>query len=331
MRHAVIGAGAWGTTLAILLRQKGYDVVLWERDAKLANRINEEGCNEDYLPNAPFPGGLRATNDLDEAVSGKDMVTLAVPSQFARRVVERIDPSKLGDAALVSVAKGIENKTLMTVTQIARDVLEGLPPERIAALSGPSHAEEVVKKIPTAVVAASESKHTAEAVQRAFMTPAFRVYSTDDLLGVELGGAFKNVIAVGAGIIDGLGLGDNTKAAIMTRGVAEIARLGTAMGARQETFAGLSGIGDFFVTCTSRHSRNRRVGEMIGSGMTLAEAIESMKAVAEGVDTSRSAVELSERSGVETPITREVYRTLFEGKDPLKATQDLMTRTMKSE
>jgi glycerol-3-phosphate dehydrogenase (NAD(P)+) len=163
------------------------------------------------------------------------------------------------------------------------------------------------------------------------MTPAFRVYSSDDLLGVELGGAFKNVIAVGAGVIDGLGLGDNTKAAIMTRGVAEIARLGTAMGARQETFAGLSGIGDFFVTCTSRHSRNRRVGEMIGSGMTLAEAIESMKAVAEGVDTSRSANELSERHGVETPITREVYRTLFEGKDPLKATQDLMTRTMKSE
>ena len=239
--------------------------------------------------------------------------------------------TSIKDSILVSVAKGIEIKSLMTMSQMLKEVFPSIVEEQVVALSGPSHAEEVSRKVPTAVVAASKSHGTSKAVQSAFMTSYFRVYSSTDILGVELGGAFKNVIAIGAGIIDGAKFGDNTKAAIMTRGVAEIARLGVAMGASPETFSGLSGMGDLIVTCMSRHSRNRYVGEQIGAGKKLKEVLASMEMVAEGVETSRSASELSKKLDVETPITTEVYKILFEDKDPVEATNDLMTRDMKME
>ena len=256
---------------------------------------------------------------------------LAVPSQFLRSVIDEVSYSDIKNSILVSVAKGIENKHLMTMSQMLKDVHPNLNDEQIGVLSGPSHAEEVSKRIPTAVVAASTELETSKSIQAAFMNSYFRVYSSTDILGVELGGAFKNVIAIGAGIIDGAGFGDNTKAAIMTRGVAEISRLGMAMGARPETFAGLSGMGDLIVTCMSKHSRNRYVGEQIGKGKTLKEVLKSMEMVAEGVETSRSASKLAENNNVETPITTEVYKILFEDKDPVKATTDLMTRDMKTE
>jgi glycerol-3-phosphate dehydrogenase (NAD(P)+) len=259
------------------------------------------------------------------------MIIVAVPSQFARNVLSALSYSDIGDAIIVSVSKGIEKGTLMTMSQMFIDELKGLPPDQIGVVSGPSHAEEVVKKIPTTVVAASTDKDTAGLIQAAFMTSYFRVYSTQDILGVELGGAFKNVIAIAAGIIDGVGYGDNTKAAVMTRGIKEISRLGIALGAQPATFSGLSGMGDLIVTCMSRHSRNRFVGEKIGSGLTLEQVLKSMSAVAEGVETSRSASQLAAGNNVETPITSEVYNVLFENKNPIKATTDLMTRNMKEE
>jgi glycerol-3-phosphate dehydrogenase (NAD(P)+) len=235
------------------------------------------------------------------------------------------------DAVIVNVAKGIENGTLMTMSEMIRDTFPGLPRERIATLSGPSHAEEVSRKIPTTVVAASESLEIARLVQAAFMVPYFRVYASDDIRGVEMGGSLKNVIAIAAGIVDGASLGDNTKAALMTRGIAEIARVGVAMGAHVRTFSGLSGIGDLMVTCMSRHSRNRHVGVEIGKGRKLPEILAEMVMVAEGVATTQSAHDLARRVGVEVPIVDQVYKILFEGKDPLKACHDLMTRDPKGE
>jgi len=245
--------------------------------------------------------------------------------------VKKINYRKIEDAILVSVSKGIENTSLMTMSQMLKDVFAHINENQIGVISGPSHAEEVSQMIPTAVVAASVDIETSKAIQAAFMTSYFRVYASTDILGVELGGAFKNIIAIGAGIIDGAGFGDNTKAAIMTRGVAEISRLGLAMGARPETFAGLSGMGDLIVTCMSRHSRNRYVGEQIGKGKKLKQILKSMEQIAEGVETTRSAKQLAAKIDIETPITNEVYKILFEDKDPVKATTDLMTRDMKTE
>jgi glycerol-3-phosphate dehydrogenase (NAD(P)+) len=259
------------------------------------------------------------------------MIVLAVPSQFLRGIVKEINYSAIRNSILVSVAKGIENKTMMTMSQMLKDVFPSLDEGQIGVISGPSHAEEVSRKIPTAVVAASSEMETSKSIQAAFITAYFRVYSSLDIVGVELGGAFKNVIAIGAGIIDGVKFGDNTKAAIMTRGIAEISRLGEAMGAHPDTFAGLSGMGDLIVTCMSRHSRNRYVGEQIGSGKKLKQVLKSMDMVAEGVETSRSVTQLSKKHNIETPIADEVYKILFEDKDPVKATTDLMTRDKKME
>jgi glycerol-3-phosphate dehydrogenase (NAD(P)+) len=259
------------------------------------------------------------------------MIVLAVPSQFLRHVIEEIPISNIKNTFLVNVAKGIETNTTFTMSQMLKSVIPALSDDQLGILSGPSHAEEVSRHIPTAVVAASKSKDTSKFIQSAFMNSYFRVYSSVDILGVELGGAFKNVIAIGAGIIDGAKFGDNTKAAIMTRGIAEISRLGIAMGALPETFAGLSGMGDLIVTCMSRHSRNRYVGEQIGAGKTLKQVLSSMDMVAEGIETSRSASQLAKKYDVETPITFEVYNILFEEKDPVTATTDLMTRDMKME
>lgn len=331
MKISVLGAGGWGTTLAILLHYNGHNVTLWEYKKSYARELNKKRINIDYLPGIKIPKEISINSDIEESTIDKNLIVLAVPSQYLRNIVKRVGSNSIRDTILVSVSKGIEKDTTMTMSQLLLDVYPSLNENQIGVISGPSHAEEVSRRIPTAVVAASVDMETSKTIQAAFMTSYFRVYSSTDILGVELGGAFKNVIAIGAGIIDGAGFGDNTKAAIMTRGVAEISRLGLAMGARPETFAGLSGMGDLIVTCMSRHSRNRYVGEQIGKGKKLKTIIKSMEQVAEGVDTTRSAKELAEKHKVETPITNEVYKILYEDKDPIKATTDLMTRDMKTE
>ena len=331
MNIAVLGAGAWGTTLAILLHYNGHKVTLWEYKKEIAEEINKNRENKTFLPGTPIPEDLKISYRLQESITDKELIVLAVPSQFLRGVMQQISFADIKNTIFVNVAKGIENKTLMTMSSMLKDVFPDIQNEQLGILSGPSHAEEVCKRIPTAVVSASTVNETAKTIQVAFMNSYFRVYSSTDLLGVELGGAFKNVMAIGAGIIDGAKFGDNTKAAIMTRGIAEISRMGIAMGAKPETFSGLSGIGDLIVTCMSQHSRNRYVGEKLGSGLKLKEILESMYAVAEGVETSRSASQLAKKVGVDAPITNEVYKILFEDKDPIKATSDLMTREMKAE
>ena len=331
MKISVLGAGGWGTTLAILLHYNGHNVTLWEYKKGYARQLIKKRINTDYLPGIKIPKEILITSDIEESSDDKNLIVLAVPSQFLRNVVKKIHYQKIQDAILVSVSKGIEKKSLMTMSQMLKDVFPHINENQIGVISGPSHAEEVSQMVPTAVVAASVDIETSKAIQAAFMTSYFRVYASTDILGVELGGAFKNIIAIGAGIIDGAGFGDNTKAAIMTRGVAEISRLGLAMGARPETFAGLSGMGDLIVTCMSRHSRNRYVGEQIGKGKKLKEVLKSMEQIAEGVETTRSAKQLAAKIEIETPITNEVYKILFEDKDPVKATTDLMTRDMKTE
>ena len=324
MKVSVLGAGGWGTTLAILLHYNGHSVTLWEYQKSYAKELIKKRINSLYLP------GVNIHN-LEDATTGKNLIVLATPAQFLRGVVKKIVYANIKNAIVVSVSKGIEKGTLMTMAEMLVDVHPKLTKEQIGVLSGPSHAEEVSRRIPTVVTAASEDEETSKTIQASFMNSYFRVYSSTDILGVELGGAFKNVIAIGAGIIDGAGFGDNTKAAIMTRGVAEISRLGLAMGARPETFTGLSGMGDLIVTCMSKHSRNRYVGEQLGKGKKLKQILKSMEMVAEGVETSRSASQLAKKYDVETPITNEVYKILFEDKDPIKATNDLMTRGMKME
>lgn len=331
MKISVLGAGGWGTTLAILLHYNGHNVTLWEYEKSYARHLLKTRINTDYLPGIKIPKEILITHDIEESSDDKNLIVLAVPSQFLRDVVKKINYRKIEDTILVSVSKGIEKNSLMTMSQMLKDVFHHISENQIGVISGPSHAEEVSQMVPTAVVAASVDIETSKAIQAAFMTSYFRVYASTDILGVELGGAFKNIIAIGAGIIDGAGFGDNTKAAIMTRGVAEISRLGLAMGARPETFAGLSGMGDLIVTCMSRHSRNRFVGEQIGKGKKLKEVLKSMEQVAEGVETTRSAKQLAAKIEIETPITNEVYKILFEDKDPVKATTDLMTRDMKTE
>lgn len=328
----VLGAGSWGTALAALLAAAGHSVVLWDRSQERVEEISNTRVNSRFLPDVPIPEEVHPVADLQEAVQGRKIVVVAIPSQFVREVVAGIGPEVAGSEAIyVSTAKGIENKTLMRMSQVLIETIPNLDPDRVVALSGPSHAEEVARKIPTAVVAASASAETARRIQETFMTPFFRVYTHTDIVGVELGGALKNIIALAAGIGDGVGYGDNTKAALMTRGLVEITRLGVALGAERLTFAGLSGMGDLIVTCMSRHSRNRYVGEQIGRGRKLEEILQEMVMVAEGVRTTESAYELAERHHVEMPITREVYRVLFEGKSPRQAVYDLMTRRAKFE
>jgi len=331
MKISVLGAGGWGTTLAILLHYNGHNVTLWEYKKSYARHLLKKRINTDYLPGIKIPKEILISSDIEESSDDKNLIVLAVPSQFLRDVIKKINYHAIEDTILVSVSKGIEKTTLMTMSQMLKDVFPHINENQIGVISGPSHAEEVSQMVPTAVVAASVDIETSKAIQAAFMTSYFRVYASTDILGVELGGAFKNIIAIGAGIIDGAGFGDNTKAAIMTRGVAEISRLGLAMGARPETFAGLSGMGDLIVTCMSRHSRNRYVGEEIGKGKKLKQILNSMEQVAEGVETTRSAKQLAAKIEIETPITNEVYKILFEDKDPVKATTDLMTRDMKAE
>ncbi len=331
MKVTVLGAGSWGTTLAIVLENNGHEVTLWEFNKTYAKNLIKYRVNKVFLPNVKIPEGISITNNLNEAVENKHMIVIAIPTQFIRGSLEKLRKKDFKNTIFVSVSKGIEKGTLLTVSGIIKDVLPKVNRGKIGALSGPSHAEEVSRKIPTAVVAAANDEEVAKIIQSAFMNSYFRVYYTTDLIGVELGGAFKNVIAIGAGIIDGVGFGDNTKAAIMTRAIAEITRLGMEMGARRETFAGLSGMGDLIVTCMSRHSRNRYVGEQIGQGKKLKEIIASMKMVAEGVETCRSVNELAAKMQVDIPISRAVYDVLYNDADPQMVTYELMTREMKPE
>lgn len=331
MNCCVLGAGGWGTTLAILLHNNGHKVTLWEYKPDYAEELKSKRENRIYLPGVPIPEEIQITSDIREALSKKHFIVLAIPTQYLRSVLNRIDFNAIKNSIIVNVAKGIEISTLKRVSEIIKDVFPDISETQIATLSGPSHAEEVARKIPTAVVVGSCSIETAKFVQNEFMNPYFRVYASSDIVGVELGGSLKNVIAIGAGICDGAGFGDNTKAAIMTRGIAEISRLGIVLGAKSETFSGLSGIGDVIVTCMSKYSRNRYVGEQIGRGKTLKQILSEMEMVAEGVPTAKSVYILSQKVNVEVPICTEVYKILYEGKDPILATTDLMTRQPKEE
>ena len=330
-RIAVIGAGSWGTALAISLALGGRDVSLWARREEAAEIMRTERHNPTYLPQAIIPDSVLVTSDLAEAVRGRGVWLFATPSQSVREVAGQVRAFASARHILVSVAKGIENGTLLTTTGVLRDVVTEVPAERIGVLYGPSHAEEVAAAVPTAVVVAADDLAVAEHVQELFMSPRLRVYVNPDLLGVEIAGSVKNILAIATGICDGVGYGDNAKAALITRGIAEIKRLGVAMGAREETFSGLAGIGDLVVTCMSRHSRNRYVGEQIGQGRSLEEIQAEMKMVAEGVRTAISVHELAQRYGVEMPIVEAVHSILFDGKAPRAAVHDLMTRSAKRE
>jgi glycerol-3-phosphate dehydrogenase (NAD(P)+) len=331
MRITVLGAGGWGTTLSIVLHSNGHEVILWEFKEEYSKILDETRLNPVYLPGVAIPKEIEITHSLSRACTDRHMIVIAIPTQFIRSALKGIKDLDFKNTTFVSVAKGIEKGTLLTVSQIIREELPNIFDSQIGVISGPSHAEEVSRKIPTAVVAASKDLRTAQEIQGTFITSYFRIYYTDDIIGAELGGAIKNIIAIGAGIIDGAKLGDNTKAAIMTRGVAEISRFGAYFGAKPETFAGLSGMGDMIVTCMSTHSRNRYVGVEIGKGKKLKEVLATMEMVAEGVETCRSVYELSKKIGIETPICEAVYQILFEDKDPIKATFDLMTRDTKLE
>lgn len=331
MKISVLGAGSWGTTLAILLHDNGHEVTLWEFKKSYAKSLLKHRENKTFLPGISIHEEIKITNDLEESVKQQHIVVIAVPSQFVRSVLKQFPKFDFKDTTFVSVSKGIEKDTLLRVDQIIKSELPDLDDANISVLSGPSHAEEVSRKVPTAVVAASKSMDTAKLVQAAFMNSYFRVYSSTDIVGVELGGALKNVIAIGAGIIDGAKFGDNTKAAIMTRGIAEISRLGIELGAKPQTFSGLSGMGDLIVTCMSKHSRNRYVGEQVGMGKTLKQVVGSMEMVAEGVESCKSVYELAAKHNVDVPIVNAVYQILFNGRDAVKVTYDLMTRDMKPE
>lgn len=331
MNIGILGAGSWGTTLAEHLHQLNHTVTLWSWSVRDVENMRITGRNTVYMPEIAIPEGMAVTGDIGEATAGMDMLVIATPSQFVRGVLTRIPAEQLTSPYIVNVAKGIEKDTLLRMSEVVRDTFPQLPAARYAVLSGPSHAEEVCKRRPTTVVAASSDADTTSLVIDTFMSDSFRVYAGNDVTGVELGGALKNVIAIGAGICDGSRFGDNAKAALITRGLAEIRRLGVELGADPLTFAGLSGLGDLIVTTMSRLSRNRFVGEEIGKGRPVREVLDSMSMVAEGVDTARAAYELSRRHGVEMPIIRQMYEILFNEKDPVQATQDLMTREAKNE
>lgn len=328
-RVAVVGGGSWGTALADLLARKGLGVTLWAREPEVADSINHQHVNAVFLPGAPLAPSLVATGDLAEAVRGADVVVSAAPSHAVRTVMTRAAPAIGERAVIVSVSKGLEADSLKTMSCVLSDVLG--PRATPAVLSGPSFAQEVHQRQPTAVVAAAADSTVAQRVQQVFSSDTFRVYSHTDVIGVELAGALKNVIALAAGMLEGLGLGHNTRAALITRGLAEITRLGVALGADPLTFAGLAGMGDLILTATGGLSRNRSLGLALGQGQSLAQAQAGKATVAESVNTARAAVALGERHGVELPIAREVAAILFEGKAPRQAVSDLMERDLKAE
>lgn len=323
----VIGAGSWGTALSAVLAAKGYDVVLWAYEKELAAAIERDRVNHLYLPEVHLPEGLQVTHDIGQCAEQARFIVCAVPSQFVRKVFQQATRFFMTDAVVVSAAKGIEKETLKTVSEVLADVCDN----RIAVLSGPSFAREVIKGLPTAVTLASKDRAVSILLQEILTTETFRVYTHHDVRGVELGGALKNVVAVASGISDGLSLGFNARAALITRGIAEITRLGVKMGADGRTFSGLSGIGDLVLTCTGALSRNYTVGIKLGQGMRISEILGSTRSVAEGVETSVSARELSRRYEVDMPIVEQVYLVLHRGKSPREAVGDLMSRSLKDE
>ena len=324
----VIGAGSWGTALAITLSDKGHQVKIWDLDKAHLEDLAENRENRKYLPGVKFGENLNPALSMEETLRDVDLVLFSAPAQHFRSAFESALPYISPDTIMVNVAKGIEQKTLKRMSEIAFDHMVDA---KYVVLSGPSHAEEVGVKMPTTVSVAANDLRLAEDVQDIFMTDRFRVYTTSDVVGLELGGALKNIIALGAGISDGMGFGDNAKAALMTRGVAEITRLGVALGAKRETFAGLAGVGDLIVTCTSMHCRNRRCGIMIGEGMSPKEATEKVGMVVEGMYTTEAAYELAKRKNVEMPITEAIYRTINGQISPKEAINDLMTREKRHE
>ena len=328
MKIGVLGAGGWGSALANLLSDNGHNVFLWSHEVPVVEEINKDKTNASYLPGKIFNKNLIATNDSDD-LKDCEIILNTIPSQYIRSAVKNFN-LPLKNKSIVNGSKGIERNTLMRVSEILVDVID-INTEYYAILTGPSHAEEVAKGMPTTVVSASENSMFVKHLQQVFSNQNFRVYASDDVLGCEIGGSLKNVIAIAAGIIDGLGLGDNTKAALITRGLAEISRMGISLGANALTFSGLSGLGDLIVTCNSQHSRNRSVGEQIGKGRKLNEIISSMKMVAEGVHTTESTFQLGELHKVEMPITNQMYKILFQDLSAQTAIYELMTRTSKRE
>ena len=327
-KAGVIGSGSWGTALARVLSKNGHEVTLWSRREEESRMLREERENKSKLPGVKLPDDILCTTDLEQTVEGKDILVLATASPSIRSMAKKMAPYVAAGQLIVDVSKGIEESTLMILTDV---IAQEIPQCRAAVLSGPSHAEEVGRDIPTTVVAGAKDRETAEYIQNLFMNKVFRVYTSPDMLGIELGGALKNVIALAAGAADGLGCGDNTKAALITRGIAEMSRLGVAMGGHIETFNGLTGIGDLIVTCASMHSRNRRAGILIGQGKTMQEAMDEVKMVVEGVNSAKAAKTLAEEYGIDMPIVQEVNQVLFEDKPAREALADLMLRDKKIE
>ncbi|NOY12440.1 MAG: NAD(P)-dependent glycerol-3-phosphate dehydrogenase [Deltaproteobacteria bacterium] len=330
-KFAVIGAGSWGTTLANLLAEKGFPVTLWVYEAELAERMQQTGVNETYLPGFTLSDRLTFTSDLQPAVSDKQLLLFVSPSQVTRQVLQLALPYINPQALIVCASKGIENDSLMLMSQVFEEILPEASHRRLGFLSGPSFAKEVLRGMPTAVVAAARTLSCAEEIQEIFSSDCFRVYTHDDIIGVELGGAMKNVIALAAGVSDGLGFGHNTRAALITRGLAEMTRMGLKLGGVAETFAGLAGMGDLVLTCTGDLSRNRTVGIELGKGRKLNEILDGMQMVAEGVQTTLSAYQLAKKIGVEVPIIEQMYQILYQHKDPRQAVSDLMLRDLKAE
>jgi glycerol-3-phosphate dehydrogenase (NAD(P)+) len=322
----VMVAGSWGTALATVLADNGNQVSLWTRDPAHAADINATRVNRRFLPDAALPSNITATSSVEEAVKGAHAVLLAPPSGAMREVTRQIQPWITGDTLIIHATKGFEVGTLKRMTEVIAEELPHTDPKKIVVLSGPSHAEEVIRRSPTTVVVAAQCADSAEKAQDLFMNSSFRVYTNPDVTGVEISGALKNIIALGAGLSDGLEFGDNAKAALITRGLAEIARLGLAMGANPLTFAGLAGVGDLIVTCTSKHSRNWRAGYLLAQGNSVDEVLASMGMVVEGIKTTKSAYALAQVHDIRMPITTELYQLLFEEKSPKHAVEDLMGR-----
>ena len=324
----LLGAGSWGTALSVLLHDNGHNVTIWSIDEREVKMLNEKREHELKLPGVKLADDMVITGDMESAIRGKDFLVLAVPSPFTRETARKMRPFVAEGQIIVDVAKGIEESTLMT---LSRQIEQEIPQADVAVLSGPSHAEEVGRRLPTTCVIGAKSRKTAEYLQSMFISRVFRVYTSPDILGIELGGSLKNVIALAAGIADGLGYGDNTKAALITRGIAEIARLGVKMGGKIQTITGLTGIGDLIVTCASVHSRNRKAGYLIGQGKTMQEAMDEVKMVVEGVYSAKAAARLAREYEVSMPIVDEVNAVLFDGKSPAEAVDDLMQRESRSE
>jgi glycerol-3-phosphate dehydrogenase (NAD(P)+) len=336
VKIGILGAGSWAIALATLLEKRKHKVCMWEFNPADAEMLRVKREHAIKLPGIRLAEDIDITNDIATTITGSDYVVCAVPSQTMRSTMKRVAKEVAYDAienvkGWVMVAKGIETGSLKLMTDVLLEEIPGLKSNKIVVVSGPSHAEEVSRNIPTTVVAASENLSLAEEIQAAFSTETFRIYTNSDMRGVELAGSVKNVIALAAGICDGLGFGDNTKGALLTRGIVEMMRLGKKMGAQESTFSGLAGIGDLITTCISKHSRNRNMGELIASGLSLDEALGKMTMVAEGVETTKSVYDLSKKLDIEMPITQEVYKTLFEGKSAKLATRDLMLRESKPE